>query len=111
MKPWIAASSRVETPSTAINPLPRITCGALMIPAWSACSSKSCAASSMVLFEERDRSEEHTSELQSRSDLVCRLLLEKKNIASIIITCVGSGCVDVFEGDVVGGGCADIQLI
>src|SRR5206468_13010340 len=27
---------------------------------------------------ERLRSEEHTSELQSRSDLVCRLLLEKK---------------------------------
>src|SRR5206468_12767618 len=26
----------------------------------------------------RYRSEEHTSELQSRSDLVCRLLLEKK---------------------------------
>src|SRR5206468_8948597 len=26
----------------------------------------------------RFRSEEHTSELQSRSDLVCRLLLEKK---------------------------------
>src|SRR5207249_11321487 len=26
----------------------------------------------------RDRSEEHTSELQSRFDLVCRLLLEKK---------------------------------
>src|SRR5206468_13038200 len=28
----------------------------------------------------RARSEEHTSELQSRSDLVCRLLLEKKKI-------------------------------
>src|SRR5438067_3902438 len=27
-----------------------------------------------------DRSEEHTSELQSRFDLVCRLLLEKKNM-------------------------------
>src|SRR5204863_1486852 len=26
-----------------------------------------------------NRSEEHTSELQSRRDLVCRLLLEKKN--------------------------------
>src|SRR2546421_3516325 len=26
----------------------------------------------------KPRSEEHTSELQSRSDLVCRLLLEKK---------------------------------
>src|SRR2546421_8807239 len=27
-----------------------------------------------------ERSEEHTSELQSRSDLVCRLLLEKKKL-------------------------------
>src|SRR5688572_32555821 len=30
---------------------------------------------------ERLRSEEHTSELQSQSNLVCRLLLEKKNDA------------------------------
>src|SRR2546421_1815543 len=30
----------------------------------------------------RVRSEEHTSELQSRSDLVCRLLLEKKKKAT-----------------------------
>src|SRR2546428_3610866 len=30
--------------------------------------------------EEGVRSEEHTSELQSRSDIVCRLLLEKKKI-------------------------------
>src|SRR5699024_11402413 len=29
------------------------------------------------------RSEEHTSELQSRFDLVCRLLLEKQNLARI----------------------------
>src|SRR2546428_4765295 len=29
-------------------------------------------------LEDQERSEEHTSELQSRSDLVCRLLLEKK---------------------------------
>src|SRR5204862_6359128 len=29
------------------------------------------------------RSEEHTSELQSRRDLVCRLLLEKKKIQQI----------------------------
>src|SRR2546430_8394376 len=36
-----------------------------------------------------ERSEEHTSELQSQSNIVCRLLLEKKNIlvgsASMII--------------------------
>src|SRR5206468_11374954 len=31
-----------------------------------------------VIIEQEGRSEEHTSELQSRSDLVCRLLLEKK---------------------------------
>src|SRR5207247_10778135 len=30
-------------------------------------------------LRQRSRSEEHTSELQSRVDLVCRLLLEKKN--------------------------------
>src|SRR5438034_8199439 len=33
-----------------------------------------CALSAIL-----PRSEEHTSELQSHSDLVCRLLLEKKN--------------------------------
>src|SRR5947209_11281557 len=32
----------------------------------------------------RKRSEEHTSELQSRQYLVCRLLLEKKNIKHIV---------------------------
>src|SRR5438874_7429403 len=31
----------------------------------------------------RNRSEEHTSELQSRRDLVCRLLLEKKKVADL----------------------------
>src|SRR5690606_41583079 len=34
----------------------------------------------------KDRSEEHTSELQSRENLVCRLLLEKKK-TSIPVTC------------------------
>src|SRR3989440_8717056 len=46
--------------------------------------SSACDWSSDVCSS--DRSEEHTSELQSRSDLVCRLLLEKKkknNIAAI----------------------------
>src|SRR5688572_6516702 len=32
----------------------------------------------LVIAEEVERSEEHTSELQSQSNLVCRLLLEKK---------------------------------
>src|SRR2546428_8706913 len=33
-----------------------------------------------IIHKDIRRSEEHTSELQSRSDLVCRLLLEKTNI-------------------------------
>src|SRR5256886_2951379 len=44
------------------------------------------------------RSEEHTSELQSQSNLVCRLLLEKKkkresNIAIIRIRSISAGMV------------------
>src|SRR5256885_7087928 len=35
----------------------------------------------------RDRSEEHTSELQSPCNLVCRLLLEKKKICTSSRTC------------------------
>src|SRR5690625_6136675 len=33
-------------------------------------------------FKKYDKSEEHTSELQSRGHLVCRLLLEKKKVPS-----------------------------
>src|SRR3712207_8892409 len=39
-------------------------------------------AAGSVLETNTDRSEEHTSELQSRQYLVCRLLLEKKKIHS-----------------------------
>src|SRR5438034_1495531 len=45
------------------------------------CATAACAApwSSCIIRAPRSRrSEEHTSELQSHSDLVCRLLLEKK---------------------------------
>src|SRR5690349_24014577 len=37
-----------------------------------------CAPRRRPRLRARERSEEHTSELQSRRDLVCRLLLEKK---------------------------------
>src|SRR5438874_7981774 len=41
-------------------------------------SNKSLKRLTEFMYEKRARSEEHTSELQSRRDLVCRLLLEKK---------------------------------
>src|SRR5437588_9193742 len=41
-------------------------------------SNKADEAVEVTTIAEVARSEEHTSELQSHSDLVCRLLLEKK---------------------------------
>src|SRR2546430_6316312 len=58
------------------------------------CASPRCvagrclhAARSRASSEARQRSEEHTSELQSQSNLVCRLLLEKKKKCTEIKTC------------------------
>src|SRR2546429_3432254 len=42
-----------------------------------------CARHPLQWMQEACRSEEHTSELQSRLHLVCRLLLEKKKTSSI----------------------------
>src|SRR5688572_32647599 len=49
--------------------------------------------STLSTVPEGMRSEEHTSELQSQSNLVCRLLLEKKNTFQTIELAVG------LEGD------------
>src|SRR3712207_9457041 len=43
------------------------------------CDGASATTTSFVSADPTPRSEEHTSELQSRQYLVCRLLLEKKN--------------------------------
>src|SRR5699024_12798599 len=54
-----------------------------IIKSWFVCNKRFCASSKLIWLycESKNllRSEEHTSELQSRFDLVCRLLLEKKN--------------------------------
>src|SRR5699024_11425145 len=59
---------------------------------WTYSSAPSLArtVSTNALGEISARSEEHTSELQSRFDLVCRLLLEKKNTVGIVL-CFASG--------------------
>src|SRR2546430_13731236 len=49
------------------------------------------------------RSEEHTSELQSQSNLVCRLLLEKKNriLAFVLIsTSIFLLCLSLYSYDI-----------
>src|SRR5260221_7629337 len=67
-------------------PLLRYAHGCLIPPCCCGCPgigflAWSCACCNPAIFESAPailRSEEHTSELQSHSDLVCRLLLEKK---------------------------------
>src|SRR5437867_13066303 len=56
---------------------------------WLAAAVRKYAGEASVV-KEASRSEEHTSELQSPYELVCRLLLEKKNIVVILIV-VGVG--------------------
>src|SRR5699024_12151751 len=69
---WLFASSE----RTSVRTIPNVL------------STSSMISSSSKAFEKLgQRSEEHTSELQSRFDIVCRLLLEKKtNIHTAIIT-------------------------
>src|SRR5690349_25148502 len=43
-----------------------------------ACARSATSRTASRIDDRSSRSEEHTSELQSRRDLVCRLLLEKK---------------------------------
>src|SRR3712207_7342718 len=63
----------------------RWTCALSSAPGRAGCPDRHRCASSALRFRPRSwtteagrRSEEHTSELQSRQYLVCRLLLEKK---------------------------------
>src|SRR2546427_5642541 len=50
----------------------------LVLAAWARDDVRLEVSPSVLVGERLGRSEEHTSELQSQSNLVCRLLLEKK---------------------------------
>src|SRR5690606_40591976 len=51
-----------------------------------ASASASLCSRWTMRFSSIERSEEHTSELQSREKLVCRLLLEKKDLGCSAVT-------------------------
>src|SRR5436309_7537619 len=79
-------TAEAEANSTRIAPLPFFV--AIALSRWTltqldrkfnrlSCAENSCA-DAIANFGRAQRSEEHTSELQSRENLVCRLLLEKK---------------------------------
>src|SRR5437870_9087094 len=65
----------------------------------------SCLRRSSIAEERavEDRSEEHTSELQSRGHLVCRLLLEKKN--ECVISFASWCCCSCSSSDRVSPNC------
>src|SRR2546427_10540946 len=63
----VAYGARSSSGASSVYPMPRTV--------W---KSFGLNASSIFARRRRMRSEEHTSELQSQSNLVCRLLLEKK---------------------------------
>src|SRR5688572_31899534 len=84
-------SSARATPALALGGLlavPAVGAGALLLQhAFDATADAGSAAG---------RSEEHTSELQSQSNLVCRLLLEKKKKrTSAAITSFALNCCDI----------------
>src|SRR5947209_10601799 len=54
-----------------------------------------CGSARRLDARRRTRSEEHTSELQSRQYLVCRLLLEKKNM--LPTSCEVSQSIDGWD--------------
>src|SRR3712207_9435387 len=64
-------------PYTTLFRSERVTCGRRLRPFRTSLKRKRALS---PLWREIGRSEEHTSELQSRQYLVCRLLLEKKKI-------------------------------
>src|SRR3989440_3134530 len=81
---WPQAKQRTAPPSTCSTSSPSRTRAS---STWASVAAPPSGASwvrkeVMLTHDAPDggaaRSEEHTSELQSRSDLVCRLLLEKK---------------------------------
>src|SRR2546430_3102605 len=68
-----------DTATTEIYPLPLHDALPISPGGWGNGHGGACRNQTGIQWA---RSEEHTSELQSQSNLVCRLLLEKKNTTS-----------------------------
>src|SRR2546428_5052847 len=78
-----ATSAKMPTGATSsTHRTMRISAWVATSASWVRTSRLSSGSAAAALPDDKrlvlTRSEEHTSELQSRSDLVCRLLLEKK---------------------------------
>src|SRR5690606_41052182 len=81
-----AAMVLLEVASLAKGAVAQYPAYSLARSNFDALAGDTCGLANDVLVEP-DRSEEHTSELQSRENLVCRLLLEKqkKNYSPVLV--------------------------
>src|SRR5690625_6850196 len=78
-----AASARCPTPSRSV---------AMSCPCWRQQHDRPAAIPRPV----RPRSEEHTSELQSRGQIVCSILLDKKKLTHVVYQYYITECPSVI---------------
>src|SRR5690606_40331790 len=77
-EPVISSGSRKASSPLGVLPTNALTSATLSPVHWTASTSTGFLRNLRAVIRAPRRSEEHTSELQSRENLVCRLLLEKK---------------------------------
>src|SRR5436305_9015740 len=81
------------------RPVNRASCPSALSSTVFSCTSSAatirCPSASSTAAEDGARSEEHTSELQSRPHLVCRLLLEKKKKTLIYVQLQKKGISEI----------------
>src|SRR2546426_6842681 len=92
-----SGSRRASSKSTTASKAPPSRIQALT--AWRLDSRSGVQAPGRNVSFSNGRSEEHTSELQSPCNLVCRLLLEKKNSARNQLRNVGSSSYIAVAGE------------
>src|SRR5882762_10526663 len=77
-----SSSARAQTRSAWVESSPPETpMTSFLVPVACMRVTRPCTWMRYTSSQRRSRSEEHTSELQSHLNIVCRLLLEKKNKA------------------------------
>src|SRR2546422_2754094 len=99
------ARAPTNAPASATSDALQDTRAGMVAPTWRVGGARRCAAAAagttarasrtavvraMQARSRKARSEEHTSELQSRLHLVCRLLLEKKKSEHVCVDAYGA---------------------
>src|SRR3712207_7098418 len=82
--PYTTLFRSVRRPGDLVEERPALVGEGLLVADAHAGGLHGVAAGEVGRLRAEDRSEEHTSELQSRQYLVCRLLLEKKKKVTLI---------------------------